>query len=91
MGGSGFVILLLVILVIVWKPKNAGIYPMKHWKPKYRSLGAPPPLPNYILFDDDHWSHDDFKKQQSAISNAVRHTEPESVVGELRRWNITLS
>lgn len=47
---------------------------MKHWKPKYRSLGAPPPLPNYILFDDDHWHPEDFKGHKSvsiATSSAV--------------------
>lgn len=36
---------------------------MKHWKPVYRNLGAPPPLPNYIRYDDDHWDRDDFKGQ----------------------------
>lgn len=48
-------VLMLVIAVIVWRPKNAGIYPLKHWKPKYRSLGAPPPVPMYVRFDEDHW------------------------------------
>ena len=48
-------ILMLVVAVIVWRPRDAGIYPMKHWKPKYRSLGAPPPVPNYILHDVDNW------------------------------------
>ena len=61
LGACACLVIFLVIFVIVWRPRNAGIYPMKHWKPKYRSLGAPPPLPNYILYDDDHWDRDDFK------------------------------
>ncbi|CAH1797049.1 unnamed protein product [Owenia fusiformis] len=53
-------ILMLVVAVIVWRPRDAGIYPMKHWKPKYRSLGAPPPVPHYMLYDVDHWpGHED--------------------------------
>lgn len=48
-------ILMLVVAVLVWKPKDANIYPMKHWKPKYRSLGAPPPVPHYMLHDTEHW------------------------------------
>ena len=46
---------MLVVAVIVWRPQDAGIYPMKHWKPKYRSLGAPPPVSSYIQHDKDHW------------------------------------
>ena len=48
-------VLMLVVAVIVWRPHDAGIYPMKHWKPKYRNLGAPPPVPSYIRYDEDHW------------------------------------
>ncbi|CAG2223568.1 unnamed protein product [Mytilus edulis] len=51
----GALVLLLVVAVIVWRPRNAGIYPMKHWKPQYRSLGAPPPVPKYLRYDDQHW------------------------------------
>jgi hypothetical protein len=28
---------------------------MKHWKPQYRSLGAPPVVPKYLRYDDQHW------------------------------------
>eukprot|EP00058_Branchiostoma_floridae_P012905 XP_002598393.1 hypothetical protein BRAFLDRAFT_128123 [Branchiostoma floridae] len=37
----GACVIMLIVAVIVWRPKNAGIYPMNYWKPKYRSLGAP--------------------------------------------------
>jgi hypothetical protein len=47
--------LLLIIAVIIWLPKNAGIYPMLHWSPQYRSLGKPPPVPRYLRYDPDHW------------------------------------
>lgn len=50
-------VLLLVVAVIVWRPKEAGIYPMKHWKPEYRSLGEPPPVPMYMRYDSEHWPH----------------------------------
>nr|XP_054760148.1 uncharacterized protein LOC129266330 [Lytechinus pictus] len=43
---------MLVIAVIVWRPKDAGIYPMKAWKPKYRALGAPPKIPTYLQYKD---------------------------------------
>ncbi|XP_077985306.1 uncharacterized protein LOC144439946 [Glandiceps talaboti] len=45
-------ILMVIVAVIVWRPRNAGIYPMKMWKPKYRSLGAPPQIPPYLQFCD---------------------------------------
>ncbi|PIK33904.1 hypothetical protein BSL78_29274 [Apostichopus japonicus] len=45
-------VILLVIAVIVWRPKYAGIYPMKAWKPKYRALGAPPKIPGYLQYQD---------------------------------------
>ena len=48
-------VLLLVIAVIVWRPREAGIYPMKHWKPTYRSLGEPPNVPTYMRYDSEHW------------------------------------
>lgn len=51
----GALVLLLVVAVIVWRPRDAGIYPMKHWKPQYRSLGAPPPVPSYMRYDVGHW------------------------------------
>ena len=43
------------VAVIVWKPRDSIIYPMKRWKPRYRSLGVPPPVPSYIRYDIDHW------------------------------------
>lgn len=73
LGAFAFLILLLVVLVIIWRPKNAGIYPMKHWKPKYRNLGAPPPLPNYILYDDDHYHHEDFSGPKAIASTSSNH------------------
>ncbi|XP_071497013.1 uncharacterized protein [Diadema antillarum] len=45
-------IVMLVAAVIVWRPKDAGIYPMKAWKPKYRALGAPPKIPAYLQYKD---------------------------------------
>ncbi|WAR00886.1 hypothetical protein MAR_025258, partial [Mya arenaria] len=47
--------LLLVLAIIIWLPKHAGIHPMLHWAPKYRSLGKPPPVPHYLRYDPDHW------------------------------------
>ena len=46
---------LLVVAVIVWKPRDSIIYPLKRWKPRYRSLGVPPPVPSYIRYDVDNW------------------------------------
>ncbi|KAI8480901.1 hypothetical protein Bbelb_413740, partial [Branchiostoma belcheri] len=40
----GACVIMLVVAVIVWRPKHAGIYPMNYWRPKYRSLGAPPAI-----------------------------------------------
>ncbi|XP_033646870.1 uncharacterized protein LOC117306372 isoform X1 [Asterias rubens] len=45
-------IIMLVIAVIVWRPRSAGIYPLKMWKPKYRALGAPPRIPPYLQYQD---------------------------------------
>ncbi|XP_070551432.1 trichohyalin-like [Ptychodera flava] len=45
-------LVMVVVAVIVWRPRNAGIYPLKMWKPKYRSLGAPPQVPPYLQFCD---------------------------------------
>ncbi|XP_071958404.1 uncharacterized protein [Antedon mediterranea] len=45
-------VVMLVVAVIVWRPQNAGIYPMKMWKPRYRNLGAPQRLPNYLQYQD---------------------------------------
>ena len=62
----GALVLLLVVAVIVWRPRDAGIYPMKHWKPKYRSLGAPPPVPSYMRYDVGHWPHSAMLVQERA-------------------------
>lgn len=51
----GACVVLLVVAVIVWKPRDSIIYPMKRWKPRYRSLGVPPPVPSYIRYDVDNW------------------------------------
>ena len=48
----GACIIMLVVAVIVWRPKDAGIYPMKAWKPRYRHLGAPPKIPTYLQYKD---------------------------------------
>ncbi|XP_033122761.1 uncharacterized protein LOC117121631 [Anneissia japonica] len=45
-------VVMLVVAVIVWRPQNAGIYPMKAWKPKYRYLGAPHRLPTYLQYQE---------------------------------------
>lgn len=34
-------VIVLVIAVIVWRPRDAGIFPMKYWMPRYRALGEP--------------------------------------------------
>ncbi|KAH3741464.1 hypothetical protein DPMN_048189, partial [Dreissena polymorpha] len=47
--------LLLVLAIFIWLPKHAGLHPMLHWAPKYRSLGKPPPVPHYMRYDPDHW------------------------------------
>ena len=47
--------LVLVLAIFIWMPRNAGIYPMRHWAPKYRSLGKPPIVPHYLRYDPDHW------------------------------------
>lgn len=54
----GACIIMLVIAVIVWRPMDAGIYPMKAWKPKYRALGAPPKIPTYLQYKDHERSVD---------------------------------
>ncbi|XP_006824590.2 uncharacterized protein LOC100375297, partial [Saccoglossus kowalevskii] len=45
-------IVMVIVAVIVWRPRNAGIYPMKMWKPKYRNVGAPPQIPPYLQYCD---------------------------------------
>lgn len=59
---------------------------MRHWKPKYRSLGAPPPLPNYILYDDDHWDREDFKGHKHTALTAAG-TEAGQVSSKFCRSN----
>lgn len=49
-------VVLLVVAVIVWRPHDSVIYPVKHWKPLYRKLGTPPPVPSYIRYDPDNWN-----------------------------------
>ena len=39
-------VLLLVIVVIAWKPKEAGFYSRKILRPRYKNLGAPIPPNN---------------------------------------------
>ena len=51
------VVLMLVVAVIVWRPRDTIIYPMKHWKPVFRSLGWSPPMPHYTQWDDAHVPH----------------------------------
>ena len=51
------VVLMLVVAVIVWRPRDTIIYPMKHWKPVFRSLGWSPPMPHYTQWDDTHVPH----------------------------------
>ncbi|XP_022100041.1 trichohyalin-like [Acanthaster planci] len=46
-------IIMLVIAVIVWRPRSAGIYPLKMWKPRYRALGAPPRIPPYLQYQEN--------------------------------------
>ena len=46
----------LVLIVIVMKPTASGIYPLKHFAPKYRALGAPPKIPKYLEYDKEHMS-----------------------------------
>ena len=48
-------VLLLILAIIIWLPKHAGLHPLLHWKPHYRSLGKPPPVPSYLRYDPDHW------------------------------------
>lgn len=51
----GVCVILLIVAVVVWRPRDSVIYPLKRWKPRYRSLGAPPPVPSYIRYDVDNW------------------------------------
>ncbi|CAK8677709.1 unnamed protein product [Clavelina lepadiformis] len=37
----GLCVVVLVIAVMIWRPRDAGIYPMRYWKPRYRALGEP--------------------------------------------------
>ena len=47
-------VLMLVVAVIVWRPRDTIIYPMKHWKPVFRSLGWAPRVPHYVAWDTAH-------------------------------------
>ena len=38
------VIIMLVIAVIIWRPKSIGRYPIRTLRPKYKALGAPIPV-----------------------------------------------
>ena len=49
-------ILMLVVAVIVWRPKDAGLYAIRRWKRKYRPIGKPLPLPKYMKHDKDPWT-----------------------------------
>ncbi|EDV25654.1 uncharacterized protein TRIADDRAFT_55968 [Trichoplax adhaerens] len=46
LGLIGALVLLLVIVVIAWKPKEAGFYSRKTLRPRYKNLGAPIPPNN---------------------------------------------
>lgn len=50
-----FLVLALIIAVLVWRPRDAGIFPMRAWKPKYRSLGQAyiPPYKLPAVHDTD--------------------------------------
>ena len=37
-------IIMLVIAVIIWRPKSIGRYPIRTLRPKYKALGAPVPV-----------------------------------------------
>lgn len=80
----GACVVLLVVAVIVWKPRDSIIYPMKRWKPRYRSLGVPPPVPSYIRYDVDHWpdklSYVDFKIDVQQNSPKAVWPEPSWVL-----------
>ena len=49
-------VLMLVVAVIVWRPRDAGIYPLKYWLPDYRNIGRPPRVPKYLKHSEDSWS-----------------------------------
>lgn len=49
----GACILLLVVAVIVWRPKHAGLKPLYRWRPLYRSLGRQAPVPEFLGHDED--------------------------------------
>ena len=55
LGFFACLVLMLIIAVVIWLPRNAGINPMLHWAPKYRSLGKPYTVPHYVRYDPDHW------------------------------------
>ena len=47
-----FIVILLIIGLVIWKPKNMGISMPKTLKPKYRRVDAPPVIIQHIHEDD---------------------------------------
>lgn len=45
-------IIMLVIAVIIWRPKSVGRFPVRALRPKYKSLGAPIPVVPIPGIDD---------------------------------------
>lgn len=47
-----FIVVLLIVGLVIWKPKNMGISMPKALKPKYRRVDAPPLIIEHIHEDD---------------------------------------